>query len=299
MRKSKVALLIIAITITVSGCSINGGDGSTSQSGDAIAVEKFEVVPQQIYAGSTVSASLEVTNVGNAIADINVGDKGKSVLKSYTPDLLAITNFSASSSATTKTKEDYTLKPGETLSMNWDLKQFDPSRVRFYADQQIDMTFQIPFDYTVQAYKQFQIKNDRDVESLQNLGSASSDGPMNIHVEMIGSSSEHGSPVFLTQDNIQVRIKFLNSDSQSGDNVGLINIQDPNIKILGDEVSVEDCNIPENIEVRAGSSTTITCNVEFNPSNIGSSLRGEVQVDADYTFTKTVSKQHIKVKYRG
>lgn len=304
MRKSKVTLLILAIIITASGCSINGGGDSSGSSGDAIAVERFEVVPQQIYAGSDVSAALRVTNVGNTNAEINVGEDGTNVLKSYTPDLLRITNFSASSSATSETEEEYTLQPDESLSMNWDLHQFDESRVRFYADQTIDMTFQIPFDYTVEAYQQFQIKEDGSVNSLDSLGSASSNGPMDVHMEMIGSSSDHGSPVFLAQDNVQARIEFINNDAQEGDGVGLIDIQDPNIEVIGDDVSA-DCNTPDNIRVTAESSTTITCDISFDSSKFGSaeefgsSIQEELRVTSNYTFTKTVSKEHITVQYRG
>lgn len=298
MRKSKVALLILAITITVSGCSINGGNGSESSPGDAIAVDRFELTPQQIYSGSTVAATLQVTNVGNTEAEINVGERGTNVLKSYTPDLMKITNFTASSSAVGRTQEEYTLRPDESLSMNWDLHQYDEDRIRFYADQTIDMTFQIPFDYTVEAYKQFQIKESRDTESLDTLASASSDGPMDVHIEMIGSSSSHGSPVFLSQDNIQVRIRFINNDAEEGDGVGLIDIQDPEIKALGD-TELEDCNTPDNIQVSADSSTTITCNVNFENSDVDPSLQDEIQVSADYTFTKTISKDHITVQYRG
>lgn len=299
MRKSKVTLLILAIIITVSGCSINGGGNSSGSSGDAIAVERFEVVPQQIYAGSDVSAALRVTNVGNTDAQINVGEDGTNVLKSYTPDLLNITSFSASSSATSETKDDYTLRPEESLSMSWDLHQYNEERIRFYADQTVDMTFQIPFDYTVESYTQFQIKQSRDVESLESLGSASSSGPMDIHIEMIGSSSESGSPVFLTQDNVQARIQFINNDAEEGDGVGLIAIQDPEIEVIGNGVSAENCNTPDNIEVDAASSTTITCDISFDPEDVGSSVQRQLTVNADYTFTKTVSKDHITVQYRG
>lgn len=297
MRKSKVSLLILAVVVTVSGCSFGGG-GEEPSSGDAIAVERFEVVPQTIYSGANVSATLNVRNVGNTAADIDVGEQGTNVLKSYTPDLLMIEDFDAESTANTETAEEYTLQPDETLSMNWDLHQFDESRIRFYADQQIDMAFQVPFEYKVEAYQQYQVKEDGTVTDLENLGSASSNGPMDIHIEMIGSSSEHGPPVFLEEDNIQVRVEFRNQDSQEGDGVGLIDIEAPEIKALSENVDVENCNTPENIQVTADSSTSITCNVNIQ-GEVNSSLRDEIQVTSDYKFTKTVSKDHIKVKYRG
>lgn len=298
MPNSKVVLLILAVVITVSGCT-NGGN-TQSSSGDAIAVERFEVVPQTIYAGSDVTATLNVRNVGNTEAEITPGNQGKNILKSYTPDLLMIEDFSSESTANPDTleEESYTLQPDETLSMNWDLHQFDESRIRFYADQQIDMTFQIPFRYTVQAYQQFQIKEDSDVDSLEGLGAASSNGPMDIHIELIGSSSEGGSPVFIEGDNMQVRVEFRNNDVEEGDGVGLINIDSPEIRALSDKISVESCNTPSNIQVRADSSTSITCNVNIN-GEIGSSIRDEIRVTSDYRFTKTVSKEHITVKYRG
>lgn len=296
MPNSKVVLLILATVIAASGCT-NGG-GNEHSSGDAIAVERFEIVPQQIYAGSDISATLNVRNVGNTDANITVGPDGKNVLKSYTPDLLMIEDFSAESTASPETQENYNLQSDETLSMNWDLHQFDESRVRFYADQQIDMTFQIPFQYTVQAYKQFQVKDDNEVQSLEGLGSASSNGPMDIHIEMIGSSSEGGSPVFIEGDNIQVRVEFRNQDAEQGDSVGLIDIESPEVKSLSDKVTVEGCNTPSNIQVRADSSTSITCNVNIN-EDIQSSIRDEIRVTSDYNFTKTVSKEHITVKYRG
>lgn len=297
MRNSKVIMLILAVTVTVSGCSINGGDGSQNSEGDAIAVERFEVAPQTIYAGSDVSATLNVRNVGNTEAEVNVGEDGRNVMTSYTPDLLRIESFSASSSAEPDTQKTYNLRPDETLSMNWDLNQFDEDRVRFYADQQIDMSFRVPFSYTVEAYQQFQIKEDEEVESLEDLGAASSNGPLDIHIQMIGSSSEDGSPVFLEDDDVQARIEFRNQDTEEGDGIGLIDIEPPTVEISGEELDDDQCNAPDNIQVQADSSTSITCQVDVDLS--GSSAREEVTVSSDYNFTKTVSKDHITVKTRG
>ncbi len=290
-------MLVLVATVAVSGCT-NGGSGEESHEGDAIAVERFELVPQTIYSGSNVTATLNVRNVGNTEANITVGDQGKNVLTSYTPDLLLISNFEAESTQTTDTKEEYTLRPDGTLSMNWDLHQFDESRIRFYADQTIDMSFRIPFQYTVQAYHQFQVKDNSDVESLEGLGAASSNGPMDVTISLIGSSSEGGSPVFLQGDDIQVRVEFANKDTEEGDGVGLLNIESPTIEAPGDDVEVNNCNTPSNIQVRGSSSTTITCSIDIN-KEIDSSIREEVRVTADYNFTKTVSKDHITVQYRG
>lgn len=290
-------MLVIAATVIISGCT-NGGSGEESHEGDAISVERFELVPQTIYSGSNVTATLNVRNVGNTEANIAVGDQGKNVLTSYTPDLLLISNFTAESTQTTDTKEEYTLRPDGTLSMNWDLHQFDESRIRFYADQTIDMSFRIPFQYTVQAYHQFQVKDNSDVESLEGLGAASSNGPMDVTISLIGSSSEGGSPVFMEGDDIQVRVEFANQDTEEGDGVGLLNIEAPSIEVPGDDVEVNNCNTPSNIQVRGSSSTTITCSIDIN-EEVTSSIREEVRVTADYNFTKTVSKDHITVQYRG
>ncbi len=290
-------MLVIAATVIISGCT-NGGSGRESHEGDAISVERFELVPQTIYSGSNVTATLNVRNVGNTEANITVGDQGKNVLTSYTPDLLLISNFNAESTQTTDTKEEYTLRPDGTLSMNWDLHQFDESRIRFYADQTIDMSFRIPFQYTVQAYHQFQVKDNSDVESLEGLGAASSNGPMDVTISLIGSSSEGGSPVFMEGDDIQVRVEFANQDTEEGDGVGLLDIEAPTIEVPGDDVEVNNCNTPSNIQVRGSSSTTITCSIDIN-EEVTSSIREEVRVTADYNFTKTVSKDHITVQYRG
>jgi hypothetical protein len=182
--------------------------------------------------------------------------------------------------------------------MNWDLHQFDESRIRFYADQTVDLSFRIPFQYTVEAYHQFQVKDNTGVESLEGLGAASSNGPMEVTIELIGSSSEGGSPVFLEGDDIQVRVEFANNDVEEGDGVGLINIESPTIRAPGDDISVNNCNSPSNIQVRGSSSTTITCSVDIQ-TDIASSIREEIRVSADYNFTKTVSKDHITVQYRG
>lgn len=290
-------MLVIAATVIISGCT-NGGSGEESHRGDAISVERFELVPQTIYSGSNVTATLNVRNVGNTEANITVGDQGKNVLTSYTPDLMLISNFEAESTQTTDTKEEYTLRPDGTLSMNWDLHQFDESRIRFYADQTIDMSFRIPFQYTVQAYHQFQVKDNSDVESLEGLGAASSNGPMDVTISLIGSSSEGGSPVFMEGDDIQVRVEFANQDTEEGDGVGLLDIEAPTIEVPGDDVEVNNCNTPSNIQVRGSSSTTITCSIDIN-EEVTSSIREEVRVTADYNFTKTVSKDHITVQYRG
>jgi len=296
MNNSKVIIMVLAATVMISGCTDGGGD--ESHEGDAISVERFELVPQTIYSGSNVTATLNVRNVGDTDANITVGDQGTKVLTSYTPDLLKISDFDAESTSTRETRENYTLSPEDSLSMNWDLHQFDESRIRFYADQTIDMAFRIPFQYKVEAYHQFQVKSGSDVESLEELGAASSNGPMDVSIQLIGSSSEQGSPVFLEEDDMQVRVEFSNNDQEEGDGVGLLNIEPPRIWVPRDNVEVNNCNTPSNIQVRGQSSTSITCNIDFT-EDIDSSIREEVRVESDYNFTKTVSKDHITVEYRG
>jgi len=95
--------------------------------------------------------------------------------------------------------------------MNWNLDQEGVSvPLNGYS---CPVKFQVPFNYTVQAYQQLQIKQE-DIETEVDLSSQTSKGPLSIAIETIGSSSRTGAPVFLARDSPEALIQIVNEQPE-------------------------------------------------------------------------------------
>jgi len=293
------------LVILVSGC-INGIGGGEETESQAIFVEELSVQPTQIYSGGTISARTTVRNSGNIPADIEVGEDGENVLTSYTPDLLNITDFSGRTTQNPETQTEYTLEPDESLTMQWELEQYDEDRIRFYEDDDASMTFRVPFEYSVDAFQQIQIKRDHSETPLTDLESRSSPGPLSVAVQTVGSSSDSGNNIFIDGDNKQVHLQLVNNNPEEGAHQGLMRIDTPEISTEGNiEIEEEnDCEMPDEDELilHDDESTVISCDINL-PEDVDMqeerSIRDEIRVSSDYEYVRTIGDRTITVDYRG
>lgn len=303
---------MLAFILIASGCG--GDDDSTGQSSSqAIAVEGPVVEPTEIYEGSSVRAQLNVQNVGNIESEVQVakdsvsddsnGD-GTEVLTDSCPDIFDIAEFRSSSTTVSTDKSSYTLQPDHSLQMNWILEQKGNVPLNGFK---CGMSFEVPFTYEVDAFRQMQIKRSDDVETAEELNSKSSNGPLLVYVETIGSSAPEGSPVFLgpgpdgerEKDNPEALIQLENQQPEDSTFQGLVEVENPDISVSGG-LTGADCNIDDDDEIVIynGQSEIIRCDLEYGSLD-KPSITGEVNVNVDYKYVKTVGSQTVEVKSTG
>jgi hypothetical protein len=307
---TRAGLILFALIVVASGCGGNGGGDDTSQdSSQAIAVEGPTIQPTEIYEGSSVRAQLNARNVGNIASDVRVGKEGTGsnndgtrVLTNHCPDMFDIAEFRSSSSTTSSDKEVYTLEPGHSLQLNWNLQQSGGVPLNGYR---CEMNFQVPFTYQVDAFQQVQVKSQEDAETAEELSSKSSNGPLLVYIEVIGSSAPEGSPVFLGPegnregDNPEALIQLENQQPEQSAFQGLMEIEAPEVEVTGGLDSI-DCGLDPNEEIVIynGESDIIRCNVTYG--NIqGPSITGQIQTSVDYTYIKNVGSQQVQVNSDG
>ncbi len=292
MEQQNLALSLLFLAVIVSGCA----DGGGKVSGDAISVSGPTIQPSEIREGASVQASISAENTGQIDSSISVGENGRQVLTDYCTDFFNINSFQSSSSREPETTEDYELRPGEVVQMNWELEQEGVSvPLNGYS---CPVKFQIPFNYSVEAYQQLQIKQE-DTETEVDLSSQSSRGPLTIAIETIGSSSRSGAPVFLERDNPEALIQIVNEQTEDSVFRGLMTVRDLEIESSGVELG-EDCkNIEETITInRNQMSKIIRCDINADLGDV-SSKRAEISASADYTYVKNVGSRTIEVAYSG
>lgn len=313
MESRILALSLLFLAVIVSGC---GGGGTTqSTGGQAIAVTGPTVSPGEIFAGSSVRVSMGLKNVGELPATINIdnpetdGNNGGRVLVNYCSDIFSLESFSGRSSSSGTTKADYKLRPDEQLQLSWELVQ-DKGNVPLNG-YRCSLKFQAPFDYSVQAYRQIQVKKSDEVGASTKLSSKSSKGPLKIVIDTIGSTSDTGSPVFLEGDDIEVLIQLVNKKPEEGAYSGLVELENPAISSNGVSLDKSSCEIDSGdklypdegesptIKIYEGKSQIIRCDVSYGGSLSRPSIRGEITVDANYTYIKNIGSRTVKVKYSG
>lgn len=292
MQHQKLALSLLFLAVVVSGCA----DGGGKVSGDAITVSGPTIQPSEIREGASVQASISAENTGQIASNIIVGENGTEVLTDYCPDFFTINRFQASSSRNSDTAEEYNLNPGETVQMNWELDQEGVNvPLNGYS---CPVKFQVPFNYSVEAYQQLQVKQE-DTDTEVELSSRSSQGPLSIGIETIGSSSRSGAPVFLSDDNPEALIQIINEQPEDSVFRGLMEVKDLEIESSAVELG-EDCkNIEEPITIdRNQMSEIIRCDIDFELDD-SSSSRAEISASADYTYVKNIGSRNVEVKYSG
>lgn len=231
MDRRNLALSLLSLVVLASGCVPGGGNGG-QESSRAITVQSFSVTPREVYAETTTKVSLDVKNTGNLPADVSLGDeKGSRVLKDYCPDIFEITE-DGFSVVTSGEREGNTvsMEPGDEMSLRWRLKQ--SGEVPLYG-YNCDMDVQIPFNYSVQSYRQVQVKNSSEVEGSPELHWESSSGPLRFAIETTGGVEQQSSTFTAPSDNertVTVLLQLQNSGAE-GYQKGVIDIRERSLAI--------------------------------------------------------------------
>lgn len=289
-------IILLVVTFLASGCVDNGS--STT----GIAVDRLNVEPSSIAEGNTVSVLLEARNSGLLEGIVDVGEEnGKEVLTNYCSDYFQIENFNAKAERNQEREQDnsYNLSDGERLIMQWRLRQEGAEVPTFGYD--CDLKFEIPFNYSVTAYKQLQVLEDRSVETEVEPAEDSSAGPLSFDMELIGTSSNRKN-TFLKNENVSLYITAYNrreEEDKENPFKGLIELHGLEINSNG-AVDIEDekCLDKENVALAAGDKNIYRCgiSVEKDPSP---SAMGEITANVDYTYVRDVNGKTLKVKPSG
>lgn len=286
MDRNVIILVIVAVVST--GCASGSSGG--------IQVTDFSVQPSEVFSGGNAYARLEAVNAGNLGGEVNVGDEGENVLVNHCPDVFNVNDFTASSSTVSEEegKTSFELNSSERIRLNWQLEQKDDRTIP-RSGFSCDMAFELPFDYSVTGYKQIQIKEDREVENIQNLKSDVSGGPLTFDFQLVGSSTGQND-IFLEDDEPSIRITTYNSGSSENGYQGLIEIEELNIETSDNIDFANDCGSEESKELASEDQSIYNCPLEDVELSGVSSIRGEIRYSADYTFVKEVGSRTVEVK---
>ena len=332
MDADKRVLIVILAVFTISGCIGPGGDNSNSGPSGAVNVQTLSVQPSEIFAGGNVRVNMGIANTGQLPATLRVGEDGSSIMTSSCQDIFDIESFSARSSNVSDTRDSYELAPEYETSLNWNLVQ-STGNVPLNG-YRCNLRFEVPFDYSVESFRQIQIKESDRVENSE-LFAQSSQGPLEIQIEAIGSSAAARAPVFLEEDDAEILVRLVNRQTEDSRYQGLIELKPPALEARGiqfgevditsdnEEIakdlaedisgldpsdvnaggSVRMCPDPTELigspelSINNGQSETLRCDVDW--SLTGPSMRGEIFAQTDYTFVKKAGSQRIDVRYRG
>ncbi len=329
MARRRTVIILLFAAFVVSGCAGNGGGGSSG----AVTVDSLQVEPNEIFAGSNVRVTMGISNTGELPAELLVGEEGEDIMVSPCRDIFDIESFSASTSNVSTTESSYYLDPGYETSLSWNLDQ--PGDSVPLNGLQCNLRFEVPFNYTVDAFQQVQIKEDSDVEGSE-VFAQSSEGPLDIEIEMIGTSAPSGAPTFLEDDGGEALIRLVNRQQEESRFQGNIYLEPPVMSARGgiefgeveitedneeaaefiadrtpnlDASDIEEgenvrmCPDPSDLEDEAelsltdGESTVLRCDIDWELD--GPSMQGEVYASSDYTFVKRAGTQTVDVRYRG
>ncbi len=309
MHQRFAILSVLFLAVIVSGCvGGGGGEGTESQGNQAINVNELTVTPKDIFADGNVRVRMTLTNVGQLPAELLVNtesdNEGGQILTNHCPDIFSVKSFSASSSNVSQTRDSYMLSPDYKVRLNWNLKQ-DSGNVPLNG-YRCNLRFEVPFNYSVEAFKQVQVKDNADVTGSENLFAKSSEGPMKLEIETIGSSAPRGAPTFLKNDSGEVLIQLANKEPEEGSYLGNIALSPPNVTARGINLNGscpvdEDLSGGGSIELYQDQSKVFRCDMLWENHNFNTvpSIRGEIFANADYTFVKTAGTKTVQVKYRG
>lgn len=319
MESNARVLTLLFLAVTVSGCLHSSGGETITEGPEAVTIQGVEATPSEIYSGQTVRASLTAFNSGNLPADVIVGDRGKRVLTNYCPDVFENVEdrYSAASSRESSTQDSYRLEPGEKINVRWMLRQ--KGDVPLYG-KKCNLEFSVPFNYSVESYRQVQIKQDRDVSGSPNLDAESSTGPMVLAVEALPGTTGERSTYISTEDGdkrINLLVQLVNRDPEEEFRKGLVNVHKNTFYIEASEplelnerfengewnpegYSEPKCEMPgQELRMFQGKSATIRCDIPV-PSDIDSpSVLSEITAGVDYTYIKDGGKRTVEVQPRG
>lgn len=237
-----------------------------------------------------------VMNTGEMNGTLVAGRNGDQIMTNYCTDVFEITDYEAQSSQTMDAQESYSLNPDWEAQFNWELQQTGDVPI---MGQTCELRFEAPFNYSVDAYRQLQIKRSAEAGGEPQLTSQSSKGPLAINIELIGSSSEQGAPVFIEEDSIEVLVRFSKKQSEDSPYQGLIDISNPELEAKGIDIDRDSCEIPEQIIMYEGDSQVIRCDLDYGGSIGSPSITPQISVNADYKYTKDVPSRTVEVEYSG
>lgn len=227
MDSSKLALTLIVLAVAASGCVNNdtGSEGSKS-----VTVTALDVTPSNIYEGQTVRATIEAVNSGKLPATVWAGDKGRKVLKNYNRDCFSLSeeNYAVSTARTTEKQDSYDLEAGDSIRMNWVLQSTDNAPL---YDLNCQIEFDMPFEYQVRAYRQFQVKEDREISGTSSLSSESSSGPMVFAIETLPGATGEPNTYTENDDYVTVLLQLVNKRPEEEYRKGLIEVDKDSLQV--------------------------------------------------------------------
>jgi len=244
VNQTKLCLSLLALIILSSGCT-NGGEDDEPKG--SVEVHSLTVTPQQIYSGSEVRAILEFSNVGSVPAELSIhregGEDGRRVLTNFCPDLFDRKDFSASPQRLESQGREV-LEQGQSAQLSWRLQQ--QGNVPRYG-RRCDMDFQVPFDYSVSAYKQVQIKESEDVEGSE-LNQETTSGPLSFIIETVGGTGAEGQSTFVRpRDETMTVLIQMRNHGQEGYNKGIVDIDENSFSINSSELGIDaEMNVDDN-----------------------------------------------------
>lgn len=248
MERSNLILTVVVLTFVSSGCMSGGGssDGlDIGKGGNAMTVTQFDIQPTDIMAGSGTTITMGITNTGYLNSEVDVGDEGRELLTNYCSDIFNIQSFDAYSSSSQDIPADneFSLEPGEEIRATWQLENENADAVPLMGFR-CPMRVQVPFNYSVQAYQQIQVKENTEVQGTPQLASRTSSGPLNLVVETIGSTSEEGAPTFIEGNNMEVLVQMRNQQPEESTYRGIVELGSPVISTSESFViDRESCNL--------------------------------------------------------
>lgn len=280
---------------------MNGGD-TESEGDQAISVNDLRVEPSQIYSGSSANVILDISNEGELPADITLntdgGEYSDRILTDRCRDTLDVTNHDVIGPGE-QNQNSYTLEPRTDLRFSWQLE--NPSSSNIPLDgRSCNLRFEVPFDYSVNAFRQIQFKESRDAEGSEGLQSQSSRGPMMLNVDILGSTAGESS-TFIAGDQAEARITMRNQAEEGTSFTGFIEADKPEIEVDGEDIELGDeCEDTEgSLTMHEGESQEIRCDIKLENEEFIGSTRGEITAEADYTYVQNLGSQTIEVEYRG
>lgn len=312
----------MSLVAVASGCAhTGGGTAQTITEGpESVMIQELSVEPTEIYSGQPVRASITAANAGNVEADVMVGENGEEILGDYCTDIFTLDDYSATSSRETGTQESYTLQPGEVVNARWTLEQ--QGNVPIYG-KRCTLDFSVPFNYSVDAYRQLQIKQNRDVSGSPGLSSESSSGPMSLVVEALpGATGEQNTYVLSENgdDSINVLIQMVNERPSEEYRKGIVDVYKESFYVEATEPLQLDerwengewsangypddearCEMPDaQIRLAQGRrSVIINCEIPIDEEIESPSVITEISAGVNYKYVKNAGQVRVQVEPRG
>jgi len=309
----KLVLTLLVVTVFSSGC-INGGHAEGPES---IEVQELTVNPSTVYEDSNLDAVLEVSNIGTLSGNISIEEDGDNIMADQCQDFFDLEDFNYNAPPTAEIGENqYRLEQGDSLRFTWGLRQ--SGNVPLY-DVSCDLRFEVPFNYSVQAFNQIEVRENLDVEGAEQLDSRSSSGPMTVLIDTIpGMAGQRGVYSLEDDEEITTYMRLQNQVTEDGYGTGIIGIEDDSLEIdIPEELYTEEaedrlreeeidtaseemCDLPEQgLTMHEGSSEDIRCDLDMPDELEGPAQIFEITASAEYEYLRDAGSRNVEVARRG